>query len=86
MVSHLTPFDAPYQETIANITSALSSDAPGGAAEAIAQSLIYRTLLEQAQLWAFVDNFRLYGVLCLVALPLVFMFKRVKKRGPVVAH
>jgi DHA2 family multidrug resistance protein len=86
MVAHLTPFDPGYQETIHNITSALGSDAPAGAAEAIAQSLIYRTLLDQSQLWAFVDNFRLFGVLCLVALPMVMLFKRVRKRGPVVAH
>lgn len=86
MVGHLTPFDPAYQDTINNITTALGTDAPAGAAEAMAQSLIYHTLLEQAQLWGFVDNFRLFGVLCLVALPMVMLFKRVKKKGPMVAH
>jgi hypothetical protein len=32
----------------------------------------------QAGLWAFVENFRLFGIFCLCCLPLVLLFKRVK--------
>jgi DHA2 family multidrug resistance protein len=46
-----------------------------------AQGLIYNTLLSQSSLWAFVENFRMFGFLCLLCLPLVLLFKRVK-RGP----
>jgi DHA2 family multidrug resistance protein len=46
-----------------------------------AHALIYNTLLSQSSLWAFVENFRIFGGLCLLCLPLVLLFKRVK-RGP----
>ena len=35
----------------------------------------YLRLLEQARLWAFVDNFRLFGLLSLLCLPLIFLLK-----------
>jgi MFS transporter, DHA2 family, multidrug resistance protein len=50
-------------------------------AQAQAHGLIYSALLGQSSLWAFVENFRLFGMLCLLCLPLVLLFKRVK-RGP----
>jgi DHA2 family multidrug resistance protein len=42
-----------------------------------AHNLIYGKVLQQAKLWAFVDNFRLFGFLCLACLPVVFIFKRI---------
>ena len=33
---------------------------------------------QQAHLWAFVDNFFLFGVLALAGLPLIFLFQRVQ--------
>jgi len=54
-------------------------------AELQAQSGIYATLLEQAKLWAFVENFRLFGLFCLLCLPLVFLFKRVRRKAAVAA-
>jgi hypothetical protein len=47
-----------------------------------AYSMIYQTLDHQAHLWAFVDNFRLFGLLALAGIPLIFLFKRIK-HGPV---
>jgi hypothetical protein len=47
-----------------------------------AYSLVYNTLDHQAHLWAFVDNFRLFGLLALGCVPLIFLFKRIK-HGPV---
>jgi hypothetical protein len=57
-------------------------------AQAQAQGLIYNTLLSQASLWAFVENFRLFGLLCLGCIPLVFLFKKVHhgKGGPGAMH
>jgi len=37
-------------------------------------------------LLAFVDEFRLLGVLCLLCIPTVLLLKRAKSRGPVAAH
>ena len=32
-------------------------------------------------LWAFVDNFRLFGLLCLASIPVVFLFKRIPRHS-----
>jgi DHA2 family multidrug resistance protein len=75
MVSHLTPYDAAYASTLNTIQNAFSSSGPG-MAQLQAQGSIYSVLLQQSQLWAFVENFRLFGVFCLCCLPLVFLFRR----------
>jgi hypothetical protein len=38
---------------------------------------VYSLLDQQAHLWAFVDNFYLFGLLALAGIPLVFLFKRI---------
>jgi DHA2 family multidrug resistance protein len=68
-------------ERLAVTTKALTPQSGPVLAQMQAHGLIYNTLLGQSSLWAFVENFRLFGVLCLVCLPLVLMFKRVR-RGP----
>jgi DHA2 family multidrug resistance protein len=85
MVAHLTPYDPAYVERIQAAQQAFSSSGPG-LAEMQAQGAVYGSLLEQAQVWAFVENFRLFGMLCLLCIPLVFLFKKVGGRGPVSAH
>ena len=35
-------------------------------------------LNQQAHLWAFVDTFRMFGLMVLCCIPLIFLFKRVK--------
>lgn len=83
MVSHLTPFDPVYTERVAAGTQALASHSGTAEAAMQAQGLIYGSVLSQASLWAFVENFRLFGLLCFCCLPLVFLFKKVQKRKAV---
>ncbi len=83
MVGHLTAYDAAYAEHLARTKSALVAAAGPVLAAAQAQRLVYEQLLQQAKLWAFVDDFRLFGYLCLGCLPLVWLFKRGRGRpGP----
>jgi DHA2 family multidrug resistance protein len=87
MVAHLTPFDPVYVNRLAAATRALTPQSGALLAHDQAQGLIYGTLLNQASLWAFVENFRLFGLLCLACLPLVLLFKRVQRRtGPPAGH
>ena len=76
MVGHLTPFDPVYVERLAAATKALTPQSGQVLAQMQAHGLIYNTLLSQSSLWAFVENFRLFGLLCLLCLPLVLLFKR----------
>ena len=80
MVAHLTPFDPAYVQRVAATARALTPASGSVLAQQQAQGLVYSTLQGQASLWAFVENFRLFGILCLACLPLVLLFKRVRRR------
>jgi MFS transporter, DHA2 family, multidrug resistance protein len=48
-----------------------------------AYGVLYRTLQQQAGLWAYVDQFRFLFLVCLAVVPFVFLFKRsARKLGP----
>jgi hypothetical protein len=53
-----------------------------------AYNAVYSLLDQQAHLWAFVDNFYLFGLLALAGIPLVFLFKRIAmvKKPATAAH
>jgi len=78
MITHLTPYDPIYQERLAAITAALTSQSGSWAAANQAPAIIYGVMQQQAQLAAFVDNFQLFGIVCLLCVPLVFLFRKVK--------
>jgi DHA2 family multidrug resistance protein len=78
MVAHLTPFDSAYNQSLAAAQQALTAVSGTHQAHEQALALVYNSLLQQASLWAFVENFRLFGILCLACLPLVMLFKRVQ--------
>jgi hypothetical protein len=49
--------------------------------------LIYQSLIQQSNMLAFMDDFRLLAFMCFVAIPFVFFLKHVTaKGGPVLAH
>ena len=86
MIGHLTPFDSTYLERLAAVQNALTPDSGPVLAQSQAQQLLYNSVLDQARLWAFVEDFRLFGLLCLICLPLVLIFKRVSKPKVIAAH
>ena len=81
MVAHLTPYDPAYNHTLAVAQQALTPASGSYAAHQQALGLVYNSLLQQSSVWAFVENFRWFGVLCLACLPLILLFKRVH-HGP----
>ena len=82
MVGHLTPTDPVFRERLAAAKKVLGAARRSCASLSQAYSVIYSTLDHQAHLWAFVDNFRLFGLLALGGIPLIFLFKRIR-RAPV---
>jgi DHA2 family multidrug resistance protein len=81
MVAHLTPYDPAYNHWLAAAQQALTPVSGSCAAQQQALGLVYHSMLEQASVWAFVENFRWFGVLSLACLPLILLFKRAR-RGP----
>jgi MFS transporter, DHA2 family, multidrug resistance protein len=74
MVAHLTPYNFSYRQEIAHIKQLLAVRSGLGLG-APPEALIYRLLLRQASLWAYVDNFRLLAYLSLICLPFLLLFR-----------
>jgi DHA2 family multidrug resistance protein len=84
MVAHLTPYDPAFQERVHQLSNGLSS---GGVSPPGTQAygVIYGAVVRQATLLSYIDNFRLLSFLCLVCIPVLFLFKKVRARGGSVA-
>jgi DHA2 family multidrug resistance protein len=87
MVSHLTPFGQAYRQFLqsAAVPFGAHNGPVTGAGQAAGQ--LYAVLLQQAQLWAYVDIFRGMAILCFLSIPGVLLFRRARAHaGPVMAH
>jgi DHA2 family multidrug resistance protein len=76
MVGHLTPTDPAFRQQLADAKNLLGQHTDPVTATHQAYGAIYSLLDQQAHLWAFVDNFYLFGLVALCGIPLVFFFKR----------
>jgi DHA2 family multidrug resistance protein len=87
LVTHVTPYDTAFQNAVQASQAALAGHVGTAQAHSGALSQIYQQMLQQANLLAYLDDFRLLGMICLIALPLVLLLKRVVvKGGPMLAH
>ena len=77
MVGHLTATDPAFKEQFAAAKSVLGNQTDPVTATRQAYNAVYSLLDQQAHLWAFVDNFYMFGLLALAGIPLVFLFKRI---------
>ena len=78
MVSHLTPYDPAFQQRLHDSAAAFAARGNAMTATQQAYDAIYQTLLGQATLSAYIDNFKLLAFLCLLCIPAALLFKRVK--------
>jgi DHA2 family multidrug resistance protein len=86
LATHLTPYDAASQRWLQSAQQALAVRGSPFTAARQALGLLYATLVRQATLLAFMDNFRLISVAAVVCLPLVLLFRRTRARPAVGAH
>ena len=73
LVGQLTPFNPLYQQAI--------KASPG-----MADGLFYQELLRQSTFLSFIDCFRWYGIIAFCCVAMVFLFRKVKNTGTVMAH
>jgi DHA2 family multidrug resistance protein len=78
MVQHLTPYDPTFQQRINEMSSVFANSGDPVTAVQRAYGAIYNTLVQQATLQAYLDNFRLLAFLCLLCIPAVLLFRKVK--------
>lgn len=87
MVGHLIAYNPVFVHRLQAIAQTLAARVGSAAAAREAYGVIYSTLLTQATLGAFVDNFRLLASLSLCGIPLVFLFRRAETgSAPAVVH
>ena len=84
MVSHLTAFDPAFQQRVSELAGVLGGPASVMLAQQQAYGAIYQTLVRQANLLAYIDNFRLLAFMCVICAPAALLFKRVRngRRAP----
>lgn len=79
MVAHLNPYNPVFQKNLNAATHFLSIHMNPVVAAHKANFLMYNNLLKQAYLWSYIDNFRFYGLLCIILAPAAFILKKVKQ-------
>ena len=80
MVSHLTPYDRHFQQSLDRLHGFFLAQSDPVTATQMALGTIYQSLLDQSMLLAYMINFRLLGILALICIPFVFLFRKVEKK------
>ena len=78
MVGKLNDLNPAFTERVQATTAMLSQYTHVSVANHMAQYSQYGTLLKQSSLWAYMDSFRIFGLLCFLLIPLLLLFKRSK--------
>jgi len=85
LVGNLSPFRPEFRQSLQQMTSALSRFSDPVTGQQKAYGSLYGQLQQQANLFAYIDTFRLLVLLCLLCVPLVILFKKIKTSGSAVA-
>jgi DHA2 family multidrug resistance protein len=88
MVEHVNPFSASYHNMLNGMQVKLMAAGSSLAhAHAQAQQMIYGTVQRQATMLAFIDDFKMLGVIFLLILPVLLLLKKPSKQsGNVPVH
>jgi DHA2 family multidrug resistance protein len=87
LVTHVTSFDQPLNATVAGITNRFvehGSSIADASASALAQ--VYATVQQQSAMLAFLDCFRILGVVAALGVPLAIFIRKFKQGGRAAAH
>ena len=86
LVSHLTPYDLPFQSAVQTGQAALAPAMGAAQAGAGTFGAIYQMLILHSNTLGFVDEFRWLALICFLSVPLVLVFKKVQGRKDVMLH
>jgi DHA2 family multidrug resistance protein len=87
LIEHVNTLSAAYHNSV-NGTQAKLISAGSGLAEAAhqAQGMIYNTVQRQAAMLAFIDNFKMLGVVFFAVIPVLLLLRKPKAGGAVPVH
>ena len=87
LIEHVNTFSAAYRNTLNGFQVKLLSAGSGLAHAANqAQDLIYGTVQRQAAMLAFIDDFKLLGVVFFAVIPVLLLLRKPKKGASVPVH
>lgn len=86
LVADLTPYDTTYQSQLQAMTATFAGKTDAVTAQHQAIGSIYQTLQAQTGLLAYMDDFRLFMVVCLACVVATFFLKNVKSTKPIAIH
>jgi len=75
MVGYLNPLNPVFKAKVTAMTMALAKYSHVSLAQTKANYLMYGELLKQSSLWAFMDAFRICGLICFMIIPILFLMK-----------
>lgn len=76
MVKNLDPLNPAFTDKLNAMQSMFGQYVHSSVAEQQANYLMYAELLKQSSLWAFMDAFRIFGLITLMFIPLVFLLDK----------
>ena len=79
LVGKMSELNPAFIERVQTTAGALSAYTEHSVAQYMAQYSYYGQLIKKSTLWAFIDSFRIFGVLCLAVIPLLLLMKKIKK-------
>ena len=79
LIEHLNDYTQPYVDRVQAMSGAFMSTVDPHTANYLGQTMIYKQLMQQANLMAFIDAFRVFAIACIVIIPLIFLIKGIKK-------
>ena len=75
MVGKLNMLNPAFVTKFQTMSGAFMQYTSSDMAQHMSQYMLYRQLLQQSTLWAFMDAFRIFGLACLVIIPLLLFIK-----------
>lgn len=79
LIEHLNDFTTPYIERVQAMSGAFLTNFDTHTATYMGQNMIYKLLMQQSNLAAFIDAFRIFAVASAIIIPLIFLLKKIKK-------
>jgi DHA2 family multidrug resistance protein len=86
LVSHLTPYDLPYQTAMQAGPQVLAQSMGTAQAEPGTLGALYQSVILHSNMIAFADEFRWLALVCFIVTPLVLLFKKGDGKREVMMH
>ena len=77
MVGNLDALNPVYQERVIAMTQSISQYTHPVIAGHMAQSVLYKQLIQQSTLLGFVDTFRMFSIVAMIIIPTLFLLKNI---------